>query len=232
MGEPKRILAVALDHQTLERVGPLLARNELALELLEHASEAARRVVKERFDLVICRYPLPDLKLRELVAAIRGRHSASRRSSLMLLTIPEMMAEAANGVAGGPFLVLSGEEPPSAIGDGAAKLLEVAPRHAPRIKARLRVSVDETRDPFVGWVVNLSTSGMLVADAPMLPVGGRCLFEFTLPSGEPVRGGAVVVRHAAPRREKVTGFALRFLEFEADGREILERWCRGDGSRG
>jgi hypothetical protein len=181
---------------------------------------------------VICRYPLPDLRLRELVAAIRGRQSASRRSSLILLTIPEMMAEAAHGSSGGPFLVFSGDEPLASIGDGAARLLEVAPRHAPRINARLRISVDETRAPFVGWVVNLSTSGMLVADAPMLPVGGRCLFEFTLPSGEPVRGTAEVVRHAAPRREKVTGFALRFLEFEADGREILERWCRGDGCHG
>jgi CheY-like chemotaxis protein len=232
VSEPKRILAVALDQENLARVGPFLERSDLGVELVERASEAARLAVRQRFDLVICRYPLPDLKLKDLVATIRGRGSASRRCSLMLLTIPEMLAEAASGVSGGPFLVLSGEEAPSAIGEGAARLLEVAPRHAPRIRARLRVSVDETRDPFVGWVVNLSTSGMLVADAPMLPVGGRCLFEFTLPGGEPVRGAAVVVRHAAPRREKVTGFALRFLEFEADGREILERWCRGDGSHG
>lgn len=224
----KRILAVALDDETLERIGPVLKRSSLSVEVVGQAGDAARLANRERFDLLICRYPLPDIKLRDLVAGLRSGGSASRDASLMLLTIPEMMSEASSGVVGGPFLVFSGEDRAGSIGHGAAQLLQVAPRRAPRITARLKVSVDESSEPFVGWIVNLSSTGMLVTDAPMLPVGGRCEFDFTLPNGDRIRGSATVVRHAAPRREKVTGYAVRFVEFEGEGRELLESWCRDD----
>lgn len=73
-------------------------------------------------------------------------------------------------------------------------------------------------------MVNLSRSGMLVKEAPMLPIGSICFFEFTLPNGETVRGRAEVVRHAKPRRERVTGFGVRFIDFEPGCREALIIW--------
>jgi CheY-like chemotaxis protein len=224
VGESKRILAVALDKETLDRIGPVLRRSSLAVVAVEQASEAATRAVRERFHLVICRYPLPDLKLREFVTAIHTPGSSSRDASLLLLTIPEMMTEARTGAEGAPFLVFSGQEQLGIIGQGAAHLLQVAPRFSPRITARLRVRIEDEQS-FKGWVVNLSRTGMLVADSPMLSVGSGCVFEFTLPNGEVVRGSGVVTRHAAPRREKVTGFAIRFSEFEDGCRESLESWC-------
>jgi CheY-like chemotaxis protein len=169
----KRILAVALDTETFERIGPVLKRSSLSVEAASLAVEAVQLAHRTCFHLVICRYPLPDLKLREFVAAIRSSGSASRGSSLMLLTIPEMMTEASAGVEGGPFLVFSGQDRAGTIGHGAARLLEVAPRHAPRITARLRVSLEETTETLVGWVVNLSATGMLITDTPMLPIGRR-----------------------------------------------------------
>ena len=66
---------------------------------------------------------------------------------------------------------------------------------------------------------------MLVTDAPMLPVGALCVFDFKLPNGEIVRGTAEVVRHAKPRRERVTGFALHFVNFEPGCYEVLQAWC-------
>lgn len=220
----KRILTVALDQETLDRIGPVLKRSSLATVAVEQAAEAATRAVRERFHLVICRYPLPDLKLREFVTAIHVPGSSSRDASLLLLTIPEMMTEARTGAEGGPFLVFSGQENLGVIGQGAAHLLQVAPRFSPRITARLRVRIEDEKS-FKGWVVNLSRTGMLVTDSPMLSVGSGCVFEFTLPNGETVRGSGVVTRHAAPRREKVTGFAVRFAEFEDGCRESLESWC-------
>ncbi len=224
MDESKRILAVALDQETLDRIGPVLKRSSMAVVAVEQAAEAATRAVRERFHLVICRYPLPDLKLREFVTAIHVSGSSSRDASLLLLTIPEMMTEARTGAGGGPFLVFSGQEQLGIIGQGAAHLLQVAPRFSPRITARLRVRIEDEQS-FKGWVVNLSRTGMLVTDSPMLSVGSGCVFEFTLPNGESVRGSGVVTRHAAPRREKVTGFAIRFSEFEDGCRESLESWC-------
>jgi hypothetical protein len=82
---------------------------------------------------------------------------------------------------------------------------------------------------FRGQVVNLSMTGMLVTESPMMPVGRRCSFDFLLPNGKAVRGSGVVARHAAPRREKVTGFAIRFVDFEEGCRESLESWCERGG---
>ncbi len=224
MEEKKSILAVALDDETFERIAPLLRRDSLSVRAAGQGSKALSLAQRDRFHLVICRYPLPDLKLREFVTAIRAAGSASKSASLLLLTIPEMATEAKSGVQGGPFLVFSGQEPLGLLGQGAAHLLEVAPRNAPRISTRLRASVEEGSEPFEGWVVNLSRTGMLVKETPMLPIGSICFFEFTLPNGEVVRGRAEVVRHAKPRRERVTGFGVRFIEFEQGCREALFAW--------
>ena len=165
------------------------------------------------------------MKLREFVASIRSESSASKNASLMMLTIPEMATEAQSGVRGGPYLVFSGQEPLGTLGQGAAHLLQVAPRYAPRIPTRLDASLEDGSESYDGWVFNLSRSGMLVTDAPMLPVGALCVFDFKLPNGETVRGTGEVVRRAKPRREKVAGFALHFVTFEPGCQEILEAWC-------
>jgi CheY-like chemotaxis protein len=225
----KSILTVALDDETFERITPIFGREGMVVQKVWKASEAVTIARRDRQDLVICRYPLPDMKLRDFVAVIRDGQSASRGSSVMLLTIPEMTTEAGQGAAGGPFLVYSGQEPLGSLGEGAAQLLQVAPRYAPRIRTRLLASIDEGAQPKEGWVVNISTTGMLVTDLPMLSVGSQCEFELNLPNGRVVRGRAEVVRHAKPRRERVTGFAVRFVEFEGDSRELLENWCTNGG---
>jgi CheY-like chemotaxis protein len=227
--EKKSILTVALDDETAERIAPLLKRQGLVVRSLDQAADALNLLHRDRFHLVICRYPLPDMKLREFVTAIRADGSVSKSTSLLLLTIPEMATEARHGVQGGPFLVFSGQEPLGSLGQGAAHLLQVAPRYAPRIPARLRANLKDDAESFKGWIVNLSRSGMLVKETPMLPVGAVCYFEFTLPSGESIRGQAEVVRHAKPRRERVMGFAMRFIEFEPGCSDALMAWC-GDES--
>ncbi len=196
----------------------------MTVERVSEAAQALDMARHGRRDLVICRYPLPDMKLRDFVAALRDGASASRGCSLMLLTIPEMTTEARQGAIGGPFLVFSGQEPVGSLGEGAAHLLQVAPRCAPRITTRLQASIDGG-EASVGRVVNLSASGMLVTEAPMMPVGAECDFELELPNGRPVRGRAMVVRHARPRRERVMGFALRFVEFDGNCEQYLIEWC-------
>jgi CheY-like chemotaxis protein len=223
--EKKSILTVALDEETFERIAPLLKRRSLSVRSARQGSEAETLAQRTRFNLIICRYPLPDMKLREFVASMRSESSASKSASLLLLTIPEMATEARSGVRGGPFLVFSGQEPLGTLGQGAAHLLKVAPRYAPRIPTRLQTSLEDGTENYDGWVANLSRTGMLVTDAPMLPVGALCVFDFKLPNGEIVRGTAEVVRHAKPRRERFTGFALHFVTFEPGCLEVLLGWC-------
>ena len=121
--------------------------------------------------------------------------------------------------------MFSGHEPLGTLGQGAAHLLQVAPRYAPRIPTRLNASLEDGSASYDGWVANLSRTGMLVTDAPMLPVGALCIFDFKLPNGEIVRGTGEVVRHAKPRRERATGFALHFINFEPGCYELLQAWC-------
>ena len=226
MEEEKSILTVALDKETSERLRPLLARTTFTVQAVEQASEAAVLARHQKYDLVICRYPLPDMKLREFVATIHQDGSLSAEASLMLLTIPEMESEARSGITdGGRFLVFSGQESLGTLDRGAAHLLGVAPRHSPRIGTSLRVQFQDRPEVFEGWVVNLSVSGMLIKDAPMLPIGTECVFEFKLPNGEKIRGLGEVVRHAQPRRERVAGFAVRFKNFDPKCRETLAAWC-------
>jgi uncharacterized protein (TIGR02266 family) len=215
--------------ETLRELVPILEREPVEVEICETAEEAARRSTRERFQLVICGYPLPDWRLRDFVTALRVSGGASRDASLVMMTESRLIGEARAAIDRGSCLMFSGDDRAAAIAQGAAELLQVAPRHAPRIATQLRVRVRDAEETFAGWVVNLSRTGMLVTDSPMMSVGARCTFEFTLPNGDTVRGSAVVVRHAAPRREKVTGFALRFVEFEGEGRSALEHWCEIDG---
>jgi CheY-like chemotaxis protein len=223
--EKKSILTVALDDETFERISPLLKRRSLSVQAIRQAGDAAVAARQKHFHLVICRYPLPDMKLREFVASIRNSVSQSKTASLLLLTIPEMAHEARSGVEGGPFLVFSGQESLGTLGQGAAHLLQVAPRYAPRIPTRFKTSLEDGSESYKGWVVNLSRTGMLVTDAPMLPVGALCYFDFTLPNGESVRGTGEVVRHAKPRRERITGFGLHFVKFDPGCHESLLTWC-------
>lgn len=230
MEENKAILTVALDEETFERIAPLLKRRSLSVRAASQGSEAEALAKRKHYHLVICRYPLPDMKLREFVASIRSESSASKTASLMMLTIPEMATEAQSGVQGGPFLVFSGQEPLGTLGQGAAHLLQVAPRYAPRIPTRLDASLEDGSETYEGWVANLSRTGMLVTDTPMLPVGALCVFDFKLSNGEIVRGTAEVVRRAKPRRERVAGFALHFVSFEPGCHEVLQAWCDSEES--
>jgi len=223
--EKRSILTIALDDETFERIAPLIRRDSLSVRVAAQAGDALKLAQKDRYHLVICRYPLPDMKLREFVTAIRAAGGTSRGASLLLLTIPEMATEARSGVQGGPYLVFSGQEPLGSLGRGAAHLLQVAPRNAPRISTRLRASLEDGSETYDGWVVNLSGTGMLVKETPMLPVGSVCFFDFILPNSEMIRGRGEVVRQAKPRRERITGFAVRFIDFEPGCRETLIDWC-------
>ena len=146
MEEEKSILTVALDKETSERLKPLLGRTTFTVQAVEQASEASALARRHKYDLVICRYPLPDMKLREFAASIHLDGSQSADASMMLLTIPEMESEARSGMSGGKFLVFSGQESLGTLDRGAAHLLDVAPRHSPRIGTSLRVNFQDRPD--------------------------------------------------------------------------------------
>lgn len=79
----------------------------------------------------------------------------------------------------------------------------------------------------LGLVRNTSASGLLVESEHLYRVGADLGFEITLPAGErPVRGGAEVVRHTRPERERVRGMGLRILGFAENGGDTFNAYLK------
>ena len=56
-----------------------------------------------------------------------------------------------------------------------------------------------------------------------LGIGTRCEFELRLRGlDEPITGSSEVARHSLPVRERVHGFALRFLDLDEAARQLLD----------
>jgi CheY-like chemotaxis protein len=216
-------LAVALDADVRALVGPLFARHEMDVRPVTLAREAVAVASEQRVDLVACSYPLPDMVLRDFGEAIRRGDSASRAAALLVLTLPEMRAEARRGLPRGRALVASRTARSAALHETIAQLLRVAPRREGRMSSHLQVSLNEHISRISASVVNISTSGMLVDCPTPPPASSSCSFEVELGRGdEPVRGEAEVVRHTNPSCEQVRGFAVRFTALDDEARQRLQ----------
>jgi CheY-like chemotaxis protein len=216
--EPVALL-VGLDGSTAARLEPVLHQLELSGESRSTAGEAVQEMSHRRLRLAVCRYPLPDMTMAQLVRSLRRPGAPCRDTPLLVLTLPELQEEARQQVSRGPFRVASLREPAAALHALSAQLLRLAPRRAIEAAAHLDPE-SEAEGRLEGRVVNISLSGMLLALPTLLPVATRCRFDLRLPQ-ETVSGTAEVVRHARPRREKVEGFAVRFLSIDPLGLKTL-----------
>jgi CheY-like chemotaxis protein len=216
--EPVALL-VGLDGSTAARLEPVLHLLELSGEASPTGGAAVQEISHRRLRLAVCQYPLPDMTMAELVRNLRRKGAPCRDTPLLVLTLPDLQEEARLQVSRGPFRVGSLQEPVSALRALSTQLLRLAPRRL--VEASARLAPDGGGHGEVeGRVVNLSLSGMLLAIPTMLPVQTQCRFDLRL-SQDTVSGTAEVVRHARPRRERVAGFAVRFLSLDPPGLETL-----------
>jgi CheY-like chemotaxis protein len=216
-------LAVGLDAETTQRMLALLSGRGIAVDFVSQGLEAVQRATLQRFDLVTCAYPLPDMVLREFSGAMRHSSSASRDAALLVLTLPEMRAEAHLALSGGRSLVMSRRDPRPVMVEAVRHLLQVEPRRRLEATATLRVDRGGTPAKVAARLVNVSRSGMLIRHQEPPGIGTRCDFELLLADrDESVRGCGEVVRHSSPTRERVLGFALRFLSLEEGSRQLLD----------
>jgi len=225
----RSVLLVGLDPDELGASGSMLRRREVDLQRSATASEGLKAMRSKRFDLVICGYPLPDLLLRDFIAGGRSEVGPSHASAVLVVAPPGMEIAARSAASAERCEVVGRSSPAPVVHEVLGRLLEAAPRVAPRIDLKLHLSVGPAGAEMATKVVNISSTGMLVEGLTELEVGTTCGFEIgLLAPGGAVRGDAEVVRHTSVRRELVRGVALRFVSFEP--RERLKAVLRVEGS--
>lgn len=217
-------LAVGLDQGTMRHFVARARSRNLDVECVAQARRATEMACERRFELIACAYPLPDMVMREFGNALRHRTSASKNAALLVLSLPDMQAEAGRGLPSGRALVRSRRDNGPLLYDAISHLLRVAPRTT--LDVPVEVSPDDGAEPGSGIarLVNVSKSGMLLASSDPPEVGSRWHFCFsTEPDAEPVSGAGVVVRHSRPGRSTPRGFAIRITSLLPGAEDRLLR---------
>lgn len=191
------------------------------MERCSSAILALERARDQRFDVIACRYPLPDLLMREFVSRLRNEDCASHAAPLVLFAIPEMMTEARRAVHLGPSCAVSREARVGVVDAAVAAMLRTA-RPASRGTVQVWIETPDHAHTVSGEVLHVSTSDLLVGSDQRLPVASRGRFALRLEHVPvEVRGECEVVRDVRPSRGSAAGFALRMLHFEDDGGQQL-----------
>jgi CheY-like chemotaxis protein len=191
---------------------------------LAPSSEAAIQQVEEgSVDLVVIDYTGHDAGFGQLLAAVRRRDSPSRQAAVVVLCEEETLEDAEAAFGRGAMRILNPRAADERLRTAFKELLE----HAPRLPLRAVVKLTPVDAParlrIISQTDNLSLSGMLVRYDKAVPIGGRLSFDLELPGqAQAIRGVAAVVRLTYNPQEDVTGFAVRFVSLEGDGRRRLD----------
>lgn len=224
----RRILAVGMEPEVYGRIEALLNRSYFEVDKVPRGDSGRVLCGAIAFDLVLVRYPLPDIDVTDLLAAVRIPGSPSAGCQVLLLADEARLFQAQRLVGAGADAALATERTGEFLSEFAARLLQVAPRVASRVMVRLQARIsDGDRQEFC-QTVDLSATGMFVRSDARYPLGSTMSFQLMLAEErEAVFGSAEVVRHAAGGQGKLEGIGLRYVEFrsgsEARLRAFLER---------
>lgn len=227
---PKRrnILVVGVSREEFDRVAPFLNRDSFEIDRFPSGSGALELLTRVGFEVLIVRYPLPDMELEPFLDAVRQEDSCSRRSSLVLLTVSERAETAAGFVGRGANRVVSLENSADQIQAMVSSLVNVAPRKSARILARLEIKLGGANDMVFCQTENISATGMLIRTDRQYEPGTKIHFEFNLPDDpRPIVGIAEAVRITHDAREGMTGIGVRFLSFAGDSQLRFEAYRQG-----
>jgi Tfp pilus assembly protein PilZ len=220
----QRILLVGLDRSLFTKLEPLLSRSLFAVDRVSRGESGAALAARVAFDLVIVRYPLPDMELVTFLGTVRKPGSASGRGQLLMLADPKDIDELRRHVPSDPGRVLSIEEPWKLLEETASRLLGVVARVEARLLIRLEVHIEEGRELVMCQSENLSAAGILLKTDRVYPLGTRVTFDMLLPGEdrEPIPVAGEVARHAVPEVEGVRGIGVAYTNLRGEGMERLK----------
>lgn len=229
MENPRRnVLAIGVSRAEFDRMVPFLDRESFDVDRFPSAVGALELISQVPFEMLLVRFPLPDMELESFLQEVRQPDSPCLRASLLVLTTGPREDEARRFIGIGANRTLNLDASEVEIQDSVSSVLHVAPRKDARFLARLEIKIGDAKDMIICQTENLSVSGMLIRTDQRYEKGTRVDFEFQLPGdGRPVRGMAEVVRHTKADRDSVGGIGMRFLSFAGDSQHRFEQFCRG-----
>ncbi len=189
------------------------------------ALQAHRR---EHADLILLDLQMPGLSGDEVARTIRA-DSALRDVSILMFADDARAASRERCMAAGANDFLSKPFKPAELAAHISQLLDVAVRKNTQLLAQVEVrDGGPSLAPFIGRILNLSSTGLLLeADVP-LEVGRELELTFFIPGTRTqARAVARVVRIAKSRGAARWG--LRFTTLAQSGRRALMEYVRRGG---
>ncbi len=221
------MLAVGVSPEEFGRVAPFLEREAFEVDRFPSGSGALELTSQVAIEVLLVRYPLPDMELEDFLQGVRRDGSPCLRSPILVLTSTDRFSEAEGFIGRGANRAMSLDTSVDQIQSTISSLLDVAPRKAARFLARLEIKLGGAKDMILCQTENLSASGMLIRTDKRYEAGTKVDFEFNLPDDpRPIAGVAEIMRHTMIGRDQVGGIGVRFLSFPADSKRRFEAFLK------
>lgn len=227
MKNRRNVLVIGVDPEEFGRVAPFLARDAFDIDRFPSGSGALELISCVKIEVLLVRYPLPDMDLGVFLQAARQPESQCQSSPILLLAETGDSGEAESYIGRGANRVLDLEAAEEELQGTISALLEVAPRKDARFLARMEIKLGGAKDMILCQTENLSASGMLIRTERRYEKGTKIDFEFSLPDDpRPIVGVAETMRHTMVGRDQVGGIGVRFLSFSGDSQRRFETYLQ------
>jgi response regulator RpfG family c-di-GMP phosphodiesterase len=217
------VLLAGVGSRSLEAIAPVLDQQNLEVTSADTPEDAVEMASEKKFDLVIFDAETGPVALADLVARLRDNASASSGCSLLVVAGPRAAYDARDQIGRGVNRVVNVDDPGTVIEKHLAELLDVAPRAKVQLVTRVTYDLANGSLQVDGQTANVSLNGMLLQTTTTFEPGQEVVFEFMADErGDVVSGRGEIVRSADAGREGLQGIAIRFTDFDGDGRERIE----------
>lgn len=218
-----RVLVVGLERSHYDLLLPLLSRALLNVDRISRGESGAQIACGTKVDLIVARYPLPDMSIGSFMQAVHEPGSKSDATAILVIADDNRLAEIGSLLPGGAKQAISVNQPAKIAAEVASRL-KLSPRVEVRIPVRIEVRLAGA-PPILCQSENISEHGLLLRTDARYPLGTRASFEFSLPGERlPVQGEAEIMRHAEPAVEGMKGMGLKVVSFKGDGTTRVRRF--------
>ena len=203
------------DHQSF------LERAEIKLFVAGSNREAAELHMVEKADLMICSTSSGSLDGDSLCAMIR---KDPKLKDVSIILIGDSDADREHFIEKGANAVLKKSVDRTAIAEKASELLSVAKRIAFRVPVGVKINGLYVKKPFLGYSLNISSSGMLFETEEAIKINDLITCSFFLPDNTHIRADSEITRIAVPKNEynNTAQYGVKFTELNSMCRNLLD----------